>query len=179
MQVDNDRPDPVLEQAIRGLEDRPPETDLWPQMVPRLRRRRPGMVELRWPVAVAAGLVLVAASVGGTAAWLSRADQRTTAALVSTRGAVVVAAAAESDLEVARAIAELETLLQANVTNIGTDTYRALATSLAILDEAIAGAAERQRATPEDTSAQRHFSASLRKKLDVLEKVTRKTSIRS
>jgi hypothetical protein len=179
MQADDELPDAVLARAIEGLEDRPPDGDLWANISPRLARRRPGMLELRWPVAVAAGLVLVAASVGGTAAWLDGRAAQPVAALVTTPGSVMVTAASESDLEVSRAIAELETLLQDNVTNIGTDTYRALATSLAILDQAIAGAAERQRAMPDDTSAQRHFSASLRKKLDVLEKVTLKTSIRS
>lgn len=179
MQADNDPPDPVLARAIARLEDRPPEADLWAHIQPRLVTNRTGVLALRWPVAVAAGLVLVAASVGGTVAWLGRAAPRPAAALVATPGSAVVTAASEGDLEVSRAIAELEALLQDNVTNIGTDTYRALATSLAILDQAIAAAAERQRAMPDDTSARRHFSASLRKKLDVLEKVTLKTSIRS
>ncbi len=179
MPHDHDQLDPVLKSAIAGLEDRHPESDLWPHIRPRLVARRAGVLELRWPVAIAAAMVLVAGSVGGTAAWIGRTQSRPVPTLVTTPGAVTLAAATDSDLAVARAIAELETLLQENVTNIGTDTYRALATSLAILDQAIAGAAERQRAMPDDTSAQRHFSASLRKKLAVLEKVTLKTSIRS
>ena len=179
---DDEHVDPVLRRAIDDLQDRGPDRDLWPAIRDDYRAGRRSQLIVRWPVAIAAALALITTTAGGTAFWMARRAERAQVATTQVRGsgpAIVQADAGSSDDQVERAIAELETLLDANVTNIDTDTYRALARSLAILDQAIAAAADRERASPDDTSARRHYSASLRKKLDVLERVTSRTSIRA
>lgn len=183
MLTDNDAPEPDLAEAIRELRDSPPERDLWPmihaELPPRIRR---GFVQVRWPIAVAAGLTLIAASVGGTAAWLTRepALGRSSAPADTGEGLLLtVAGGGANYAAIERAIADLDAALQANVESFEPGTYHGIAKSLALLDHAIADAAARERKAPDDPQVERYLASALQRKLDVLRTVTQLTTTRS
>ena len=180
MQDETDNQDPVLASAVAMLRDADPPRDLWPAIHSQLTvTRRRGVVQVRWPVALAAGIALVAVSSFATARWVTRADVTAEPGVASGVRGIVPASTGDTDLQTARSIAQLQAVLDSNITTIGADTYRSLARSLAILDQAIADAARQQRAMPDDPAARAYLTSSLRKKLDVLEKATSLTINRS
>lgn len=171
MATDNEPLDPRLAEALSELRDSAPATDLWQGIAPRLSpRAHSGVMRLRWPTALAAGLVIALVSVAGTAAVLRRAApvapnsaaQRTSGLLIISATATPVDATLES------AIAQVETLLQSLQDQLDPAARAELARSLARLDEAIAHAATQRRAAPDDPQAAQLLTATLRRKLDVL-----------
>lgn len=182
MATDHDPLDPRLAEAIRALRDAPPESDLWPVIARRLQpRATPGTVRLRWPIALAAGLALVLASVGGTAAVLRRAAPSAPEMVApSTAGLLVVSATATpADATLENAIAQVETLLRSLQEQLDPASRDSLARSLLLLDRAIADATARRLAAPEDPQAAHYVTATLRKKLDLLRGVAVRASTRS
>lgn len=182
MATEHDELDPRLADAIAGLRNREPATDLWPGIAPRLQPRAvPGTVRLRWPTAIAAGLVIAIGSAAGTFAVLRlRAPQAPVASRdlpadlpASLAGYSPVDATLES------AIAQLEVTLRALQDKLDPEARRSLNQSLGLLDQAIADAAKQRRAEPDDPRAARYLTATLRKKLDVLRTVTVMASVRS
>lgn len=175
--------DPRLAEAIKGLHDTPPATDLWPAIAPKLQPRRvPGTVRLRWPTALAAGLAIAVASVGGTLAVLRRAtgpDPVVTVPNNSGLPVISAAIASPADTTLESAIVQLEATLQSLQAKLDPTSRESLNRSLRVLDKAIADASAQRTAEPDDPRAARYLTATLRKKLDVLRTVTVLASSRS
>ncbi|MDX2262114.1 MAG: hypothetical protein SFU84_10510 [Gemmatimonadales bacterium] len=185
MATNQDDPiDPRLAEAIATLRDTPPSDDLWPEIAPRLAPRHPaGTLLLRWPTAIAAGLVIATASIGGTLLLL-RGDAVTpapsaTQASLATPANAVAAAHTPADQALQRAIGELEGRLALAEGSFDATTRDGIRASLDALDRAIADAAARQRATPDDARSAHYLTSALQKKLEVLRTLTRRTAIRT
>lgn len=183
MAIEHDDLDPHLLEAIRELRDIPPERDIWTEIAPRLQpRAMPGTVRLRWPTALAAGLAVAVASVGGTVAVLRRtAAPHPVVTLPDNAGLPIITAAVASpaDTTLASAISQLETTLQVLQEKLDPGSRESLNRSLRVLDQAIAEASAQRRAEPDDPRAARYLTATLRKKLDVLRSATVLASSRS
>lgn len=183
-----DHHDPLdrrLADAIATLRDTPPAEDLWAGIAPQLTPRHPaGTFLLRWPTAIAAGLVIASASIGGTLLLLrsgavvpptAPAGEATPVAPATT----IVAAHTPADQALQQAISQLEARLTSTEATIDPATREGIRASLAALDRAIADAATLQRATPDDPRSAQYLTSALQKKLDVLRTVTRRTTIRT
>ena len=172
MATDDEALDSRLAAAISTLRDTPPATDLWSGIVPKLTpRTTPGTVRLRWPTALAAGLVIALGSAAGTVAYLRRPTPPAPvpAAVASQGGLVIVSATATPvDATLESAIGQVESLLESLRDQLDPDARAALARSLARLDEAIVHAAEQRRTAPNDAQAAQLLTATLRRKLDLL-----------
>ena len=182
MATDPHDTDARLAEAIGQLRDSAPEHDLWPDIAPRLRPRAvPGTLRLRWPTALAAGLAIAVASVGGTMAVLHRgAPPVTSVTLPRDTGLPVIAASASpADTTLLSAIVQVEGTLRSLQEKLDPAARASLARSLEALDQAITEAAARQRSQPGDPRAARYLTATLRKKLDVLRNVAVLASSRS
>jgi hypothetical protein len=181
MATDHDEPlDPRLRDAIATLRDSAPAEDLWPEIAPHLAPRHPaGTLLLRWPSAIAAGLVIAAASVGGTLL-LQRGTEAGPAIAVAPEAAgTALAAFTPADAALQQAIQELEMVLNAAEPTLDSKTRDGIAESLKALDQAIADAATQQRATPDDPRLSRYLTTALQKKLGVLRAVTQRTAVRT
>jgi type VI protein secretion system component VasF len=184
MATNHDEPlDPRLRDAIATLRDSAPVEDLWPEIAPHLAPRHPaGTLLLRWPSAIAAGLVIAAASVGGTLLL-----QRGRA--ISPTGSIVaeapradgnaLAAFTPADAALQQAIQELEMVLGDTDSALDPKTREGITASLKSLDQAIADAATQQRAMPEDPRLARYLTTALQRKLGVLRAVTQRTAVRT
>lgn len=186
MDTDHDAPlDPRLRQAIATLRDTPPAEDLWPAIAPRLAPRRPaGTLLLRWPTAIAAGLVIASASIGGTLILLrsgtaASPSASTAQAALATPASSVAATHTPADQALQQAIGQLEARLTNSEAAIDPQTRAGIRASLAAMDRAIADAATRQRAMPDDSRTAQYLTSALQKKLEVLRTVTRRTVIRT
>ena len=157
-----------LHDAIAGLRDAAPHRDLWPDIRSQLRPRRPGFLQVRWPVALAAGLALVVATAAGTAVILSRTDISQPIAATTVQPGRVIAAGHDGDADAARAVVEMEAALASSAASLDPAVYRALAKGLAILDRAIVDASAQQRAAPADPAARQYLTSMMQRKLDVL-----------
>lgn len=167
--------DPRLADAIGSLRDTPPAVDLWPEIAPRLQPRRiPGTVRLRWPTALAAGLAIAVASIGGTAAVLKRNRPPSPAIVLPDNISLPVTAAlnAPADTTLTSAIIQLEGTLRSLQAKLDPASRASLDRSLRVLDQAIADASARRHADPGNSRAARYLTATLRRKLDMLRTVT-------
>ena len=170
-------PDPLLTDAIGRLRDTGPAADLWPGIASQLAPRRPrGTLLLRWPVALAAGLVLVVATSAGTALVLRHSRNEPATADAAQAGvataAMVTASFAPGDAALARAIDDLERVVRSSVDRLDPAARLSVHQSLVALDAAIAQAAARQTAAPGDPAAGRYLTSTLRKKLQLLRTVS-------
>lgn len=164
--------DPRLRTAIEGLTDREPAHDLWPGIAGRLGPRRPGTVVIRWPLAAAAAMALVAGT--SFATWrLTRESARAVAltdtAQVSAASAPVLPAGfdrAEASLQ--EAISEVERAYQAEAATIDSSARVAIERSLATLDSAIVQARTRAAVVPDNIEAARYLTRTMQRKLQVL-----------
>lgn len=171
MATDLDGPDPRLAEAIHGLRDREPEHDLWPNIASRIGRRRPGVLQIRWPIAVAAAFTLLA---GG--ALLSRV-------VMTGSSPVITPLASSTDVEpgvmlpvgfdraeatLTEAIEQLEAAYQAAAPTLDPEVRNAIAQSLASLDTAIVDARSRAGSSPTDVDAARYLTRTMQRKLSVL-----------
>ena len=171
MATELDGPDPRLAEAIRGLRDRGPDHDLWPEISTRISRRGPRMLQIRWPVAAAAALTLLA---GGAA--LSRVALPGTAVPtvpVATNTAaepsvVLPAGFNRAEATLAEAIDQLEAAYQAAAPTLDPEVRTAIAQTLASLDTAIVDARTRAGSAPTDVDAARYLTRTMQRKLSVL-----------
>lgn len=175
-----DELDPQLRNAIEGLRDTSPARDLWPDIRARLTPRLPrGTVLLRWPAALAAGIALVFAASGSTYVLLHHgagaASPHVTAATPAATP-LVSAAYAPADAALFQAIAQLERTVRTNLATARPAVRASVDSSIAALNRAIADAATRQTAMPDDPRAAQLLTSTLRKKLDVLHTVSRLTT---
>ncbi len=178
MATDHDELDPRLAAAIRGLEDRGPEVDLWPGIARRITPRRPGTLQLRWPVAVAAALALVAGSAAITSALLpGRGAPTTTAAIANGASTPALPAGYErAEQTLSTAIDRLEEAYAAAEPRLDPATRTQIKASLAALDTAIADARTRADAAPTDLRAAKYLTHAMQRKLDVLQTVATMTT---
>ncbi len=186
MSADHDELDPALAQAVAALRNAPPPADLWPGIAQRLRPRRPrGTVVMAWPVALAAGLVLAALGAGGALLWRRAAVPAPIAstqrlAATQPRGPRSMDAAySAADTTLLAAIGDLEQAVRAAMAQLSPQAQAGVARSLTAVDGAIAQARAERRAAPADPEAARYLTAMLRKKLDVLQTISRLTADRS
>jgi hypothetical protein len=170
--------DPVLADAINSLRDRGPEQDLWTEIAPRLAPRRPaGMLQMRWPTALAAGLALVAGSAAVTQ-WLGRsatgpadgqvAVQAPVTAPAGTDLPVVTVAMDEASAALQTAITDLTRTIEAALPQLDHATREELLRAMAALDLAATEAAERVREAPGDLRAAQYLTTTLRRQHEVL-----------
>jgi hypothetical protein len=170
--------DPVLAEAISGLRDRGPEQDLWSEIAPRLAPRRPaGMLQMRWPTALAAGLALVAGSAAVTQ-WLGRSSAGPAAAPVAVQASgmapagtalpVVSVAMDEASSALATAIADLTVTIETALPQLDPATRDELSRAMAALDHAVTEAADRVREAPDDLRAAQYLTTTLRRQHEVL-----------
>jgi hypothetical protein len=171
--------DPVLAEAITRLRDTQPADDLWPGISRKLAPRHPrGMLVIRWPTALAAGLVIAAATAASTAILLHRSpgsDSTAVAASTVQTAAIVTASFAPGDAALAHAINDLEVAVRASMTHLDPAARSSVNQGLTALDAAIAQAAARQTAAPGDPGAARYLTSTLRKKLQLLRTVSQLT----
>jgi predicted anti-sigma-YlaC factor YlaD len=152
----------------RALEDRPPATDLWPEIAAAVGARRPLGRTRRFTFSLsqlaAAGIALVAAS--GATAWLLHPG--------SSRAPVAAAPAAQTQVRTAAArtydgaVADLERLLAEGRGKLDTATVRVLEENLATIDRAIAQAERAVAADSANLYLNSHLAATMRRKLDLL-----------
>jgi hypothetical protein len=180
MATEHDDLDPRLAAAIRGLEDRGPDVDLWPGIARRIAPRRRGTLQLRWPVAVAAALALVAGSAAITSALLpgrGAPAPATSVAAGSPGGTVVLPARyGEAEQSLASAIDRLEEAYAAAAPKLDAGTRDQIKSSLAALDSAIAEARRRADSAPTDLRAAKYLTRTMQRKLDVLQTVATMTT---
>lgn len=180
----NDELDPRLRAAIAGLEDREPETDLWPGIRRQIAPRRPKMLELRWPVAAAAALALVAGSAAVTTLLVrdgNPASPMVASGTPAPDGSLPVLPAGydEAAQSIASAIERLEQAYAAAASSLPADVREEIASSLAALDQAIDEARTRAGAAPDDLGAARYLTRTMQRKLDMLETAATMASQRS
>lgn len=187
MATDHDRIeelDPRLAAAIARLEDREPDTDLWPGIARQIAPRRPGMLQVRWPVAAAAALALVAGSAAVTTLMVRDGAPATPMVATGTTGAdaplpILPAGYDDAAQTIGAAIERLEQAYAAAASSLPADVREEIASSLAALDQAIAEARHRAGAAPEDLGAARYLTRTMQRKLDMLETAATMASQRS
>jgi hypothetical protein len=179
MATDLDGPDPRLAEALRDLRDREPANDLWPGIARRIDRRRPRVLQLRWPVAAAAALTLL---VGGAALsrviMPARGPVTSSVATTSPQDATVVLPAGFNSAEatLATAIDQLEQAYLAAAASLDPEVRLAISSSLASLDTAIVDARSRAGSVPTDVDAARYLTRTMQRKLSVLRTATNMVS---
>lgn len=173
--------DPALGEAISRLRDTQPGHDLWPNIARQLEPRVPrGTVMMRWPTALAAGLAIVLATSAVTTVLLRRGHATDPVALATSAPLSTIAASyAPGDAALARAVGDLEKAVRATLPQLDAEARAAVDKSLTMLDAAIAQAAERQMAAPNDPHAAKYLTTTLRKKLQLLRTVTELTQRQS
>jgi hypothetical protein len=176
----DDEMEPPLKDAVDRLRDSQPATDLWPGIVRQLEPR--GTVRtmlIRWPLALAAGLVIAAATSVTTAVLMRRASVATPPAAGELAqggqrpadASTVSASFAPGDAALARAVNDLERAVRGSLNHLDAEARASVVKSLNALDQAIAQAAARQIAAPDDPGVARYLSSTLRKKLELLRTV--------
>ncbi|MBA2292227.1 MAG: hypothetical protein H0W15_07215 [Gemmatimonadales bacterium] len=180
--MDTDRDDlgPELGDAISTLRDREPEQDLWPTIEAAVAAEgRPGFIQVRRPVLIAAGLALIAASVAITVALRDPAAPAVVAgvppAAVAPAAAVLPAGFDAATVSLERAIEQLEASVAMESSLIDPETRSRIDQSLAALNGAIADARTRADAAPRDVGAARYLTRTMQRKLNVLQSVASMT----
>jgi hypothetical protein len=176
--------DPTLGDALSRLRDTHPDRDLWPHIARQLEPRAPrGTIMVRWPTALAAGLVIAFATSASTVLLLHRSGAAN--ATVAARSAAqpelstVAASFAPGDAALARAVDDLEKAVRGSLDQLDLEARTTVTKTLTMLDAAIAQAAERQIASPDDPHAARNLTSTLRKKLQLLRTVSELTQRQS
>ncbi|MEO5824392.1 MAG: hypothetical protein ABIR59_00715 [Gemmatimonadales bacterium] len=180
MDFEHDDIGPELQGAIGTLRDRDPEHDLWPTIAEAVAAEgRPGFIQVRRGVLIAAGLALVAASVAITVA-LRETPVRTVVAGVPPTVVVPAAAVLPAGFNVAtvtleRAIEQVEAAVAMASSTLDESTRVRIEGSMAVLNGAIADARARADAAPRDVGAARYLTRTMQRKLDVLQSVASMT----
>lgn len=178
MATDLDGPDPRLAEALRGLRDREPATDLWPGIATRIGKRKVRVLEIRWPVAAAAALTLLAGGAalsrltdgGGspTPATLANVDTDSQATSADSPAIVLPVGFDRAEATLSEAIDQLEAAYLAAAPSLDPEVREAIAQSLASLDTAIVDARSRAGSSPADVDAARYLTRTMQRKLSVL-----------
>ncbi len=176
--------DPVLTDAIARLRDVHPDRDLWPHIARQLEPRRVrGALLVRWPTALAAGLVLVAATSAGTLALVRRQaapDSAIAAVSAATpKPSTLATSMAPGDAALLKAVDDMERAVKGSLDQLDPEARTTVTKTLAMLDQAIAQATARQSAAPDDPRAAKFLTSTLRKKLQLLRTVSELTQRQS
>ena len=163
----------------RALDDRAPETDLWPGIAERIGSRTVRALEpggrrrfsFSIPQLAAAGIAL--AAVSGGSAWLLHPDRAAPVAVQSPApglpSTVVNAAASGAPVRsYDAAVADLERVLAEGRGRLDTTTVRVLEQNLAAIDRAIAQARLAVAADSANVYLNSHLAATMRRKLELL-----------
>ncbi|MGH7588403.1 MAG: anti-sigma factor family protein [Gemmatimonadota bacterium] len=179
-----------LAHAARGLEDREPATDLWPEIAGRLESRaqdRVVPIDAAWsrgrrrfsftmPQLAAAAIALIVIS--GAAVWWGspRPDGVALDRFAPVAGTAPettgVPVSFEADPAYSDALADLERAFEATRDRLDPTTVATVERNLAIIDEAIRQTVEALKADPGSTFLYDHLERSRRQKLDVLRQAT-------
>lgn len=170
--------DPLLGELIDRLEDRPPTTDLWPGIARRISAPPPGVLQIRWPMAAAAALALMAggavlhrALMPGTSVEVARNDDSPPAA--DPAGLLVLPAGFnQAEATLADAIGQLERVYRQEAGTLDPELRRTIGEALGSLDGAIADARLRAGHNPDDIDAARYLTRTMQRKLDLLRTAT-------
>lgn len=177
MATDHDGPDPLLSEAIRGLRDTEPDHDLWPGISNRIAPRKPRVLELRWPVAAAAAMALLAGGAflsrivvpGGEAAPGTQLAQDQANPPQQTDGVAILPVGFDrAEATLTEAIDQLDAAYRAAAPTLDPQVRAAIAETLASLDTAIVDARTRAGAAPSDIDAARYLTRTMQRKLSVL-----------
>lgn len=176
--------DPILGDAISRLRDAHPDRDLWPHIARQLEPRLPrGSMVIRWPTALVAGLLIAIATSAGTALVVHRLNS--SAQVVAARDSAaaplstLAASFAPGDAALAHAVEDLEKAVRGSLGQLDPEARATINKTLTMLDQAIAQAAERQIASPDDPHAAKYLTSTLRKKLQLLRTVSELTQRQS
>jgi hypothetical protein len=173
----NDR-DPFLGELIDRLEDRPPAGDLWPGISRRITAPTRGVLQIRWPMAAASALVLLAGgavlhSVMTPPPSIEMAPSGDSATPIASPEVLILPAGFDrAELTLAEAIDELERVYRAEAGQLDPDLRKVLGDALTSLDAAIADARARAGHHPDDVDAARYLTRTMQRKLDVLRTAT-------
>jgi hypothetical protein len=174
MVIERDPPDERLAAAIAGLRDNEPDRDLWPGIREQISTRRKPTLQLRWPVAIAAGLVLLlgGAIAGRQLAVREQPDVNVVTGVTEAEPEFITAGFSEAELTLAGAIEDLQRAYLDAAPRLDEDTRRAIASSLAAIDSAIAQARSLAGDSPDDVAAARYLTRTMQRKLKVLQTAT-------
>ena len=172
--------DDILTQAIGGLRDEEPTTDLWPGVASRIQAvRRPNTISVTWSQLAVAASLLVAVSAGLT--WFVA---HTPAAAVSTETVVQaqdepmgsatgqVEQANFADQQYDAAVTDLEKILRDDRDRLDPGTVMVIERNLRTIDDAIAQAREALDKDPANPYLNSHLADSRRRKLELLRRAT-------
>jgi putative zinc finger protein len=169
-----------------ALDDRPPETDLWPAVAARIglaaapqpARRR---VAFTIPQLAAASIALCMLSGGST--WLLRKHEAGAGPLAGAARPTIPqlrpAANVGTDPRYAAAVADLERALAQNRSRLDTATVRVIEKNLAIIDRAIRDAQSALAADPGNSYLNLHLAQQQRRKLELLRQAASLAGTRS
>ncbi|HEY6809409.1 MAG TPA: anti-sigma factor [Gemmatimonadales bacterium] len=164
-----------------ALDDRPPAADLWPRIAARLggrgallpfARRSARRVSFTVPQLAAAGIALVALSLGG--GWLAQA-RRAPAGSASTSGASVDHNAVwvrGADSEYDAAVSQLRAALNDNRSLLDSTTVSVLEKNLAIIDSAVSEARHALAQDPNNQYLNHHLAETMRRKVEFLRRAS-------
>lgn len=166
-----------------NLPARPPATDLWPGIEPRLSGRADSLLPFQpritrrfsftLPQIVAAGLALMLMSGGGV--WVLQHGGRATSmppvAAVTEPGASALPAAA-ADPRYDEAISDLEQALAAGRSELDATTIKILEANLAVIDRAIDDSRKALDADPANVYLNNHLADARQRKLALLRRAT-------
>lgn len=174
MVIERDPPDERLAAAIAGLRDSEPDRDLWPEIRAGISARREPALQLRWPVAIAAGLLLLlgGAIAGRQLAVRQQPDMNVVTATPETQPEYITAGFSDAELTLASAIDDLQRAYADAAPRLDVGTRSAIASSLAAIDSAIAQARNVAGDAPEDVAAARYLTRAMQRKLKVLQTAT-------
>ena len=179
----------VVDRA-RAMDERPPAHDLWPEIAGRIGlstddlavRRARRRISFTVPQLIAAGVALIAVSVGTARLVSNRAPTPSTAASAPSRLSAVQAAlwnkadsSADQEVDELRlALAEGQRSGQLNPA-----TIRKLERSLAVIDSAIAEAKRALALDPQSPYLNHHLADTMRRKLEFLREANRIATART
>lgn len=176
----------VLARA-RSLDDRPPVNDLWPGIAGRIgvARRRTGRVfqfprvVLPVPQLAAAVLALMVGTGAAVGLWMKRAPQ----AVAVDRGAAPTpfrpATAGFGGARYDSAVVDLQRALEAGRGMLDSTTVRVMEENLAIVDQAIEQARLALAADPASVYLNNHLAHTLKRKVELLQRLAQLTAVRS
>jgi hypothetical protein len=165
-----------------ALAPRPPETDLWPGIAPRLERAtvtpfpaRPAARRFSFtmPQIIAAGLALMVMSGGGV--WVLQHGGRATdvpSVAAYAPGADPLVPASLADPRYDEAIADLEQALQAGRGDLDPSTIKILEANLDAIDTAIDQSRRALAADPANVYLNNHLADARQRKLALLRRAT-------
>jgi hypothetical protein len=175
--------DDILAQAIAGMKDEMPATDLWPGIEARVAARRvhrDTVISLTWSQLAIAASLLVAASVGIT--WVvahpPAAAPGAGQVVVKAEGEPVGAAAGQvlpanfADKQFDAAVTDLEQILREERDRLDPRTVMVIERNLSTIDDAIKQAREALDSDPANPYLNSHLADARRRKLELLRRAT-------